>query len=206
MKRIFIVAGFVLSTGASFMTYGQTRPVATGPATPKPAAPQPSPATTASIPATKIAVVDTSMFGDAKAGIKRYLNAVKGVQSEFQPKQGELVSLQTRIKAIADEITKLSGNSVVSQQTIQAKRDDAERLQRELKYKKDQADADFQKRYEAVVGPISADIGKALDQYAAQQGLTMILDISKLLPAVLSMNPAMDVTQAFISEYNSKNP
>jgi Skp family chaperone for outer membrane proteins len=205
MKRILIILGFVLSTGAVFMTFGQTRPAAPAPATPKPAAPQPGP-TAASIPATKIAVVDTSMFGDANTGIKRYLNAVKGVQSEFQPRQGELVNLQTRIKAIADEITKLSGNSVVSQQSIQVKQDEGERLQRELKYKKDQADADFQKRYEAVVGPISADIGKALDQYAAQQGLTMILDISKLLPAVLSMNPAMDVTQAFISEYNSKNP
>ena len=205
MKRILIILGFVLSTGAFVMTFGQARPAAPGPATPKPAAPQAGP-TTASIPATKIAVVDTNMFGDAKAGIKRYLNAVKGVQSEFQPKQGELVNLQTRIKAIAEEITKLSGNSVVSQQSIQAKQEEGERLQRELKYKKDQADADFQKRYEVVVGPISADIGKALDQYAAQQGLTMILDISKLMPAVLSMNPAMDVTQAFISEYNSKNP
>jgi hypothetical protein len=34
----------------------------------------------------------------------------------------------------------------------------------------------------------------------------MILDISKLLPAVLTLNPAMDVTQAFIAEYNSRNP
>jgi hypothetical protein len=34
----------------------------------------------------------------------------------------------------------------------------------------------------------------------------MILDISKLLPAVLTVNPAMDVTQAFIADYNSKHP
>jgi len=31
-----------------------------------------------------------------------------------------------------------------------------------------------------VVAPVSADIGKGLDQYAAQHGLTLILDISKL--------------------------
>ena len=56
------------------------------------------------------------------------------------------------------------------------------------------------------VNPISTDIGKALDQYAIQHGLTMILDVSKLLPAILTVNPAVDVTAAFIAEYNSKNP
>jgi hypothetical protein len=32
----------------------------------------------------------------------------------------------------------------------------------------------------------------------------MILDISKLAPAILTVNPNMDVTAAFIAEYNSK--
>ena len=94
----------------------------------------------------------------------------------------------------------------MSQETIRAKQDDGARLQRELKYKKEQADADFEKRYSEVVGPVSNDIGNALIQYAAQNGLTMIIDISKLQPAVLSVNPAMDVTLAFIADYNSKHP
>jgi hypothetical protein len=34
----------------------------------------------------------------------------------------------------------------------------------------------------------------------------MILDISKLAPAILTVNPAMDVTQTFINEYNSTHP
>jgi len=207
MKRIpVIAAAFVLLTIASISSSAQTRPSAPGPATPKPAARQPTPNANVAVPDTKIALVDTSMFGDEKAGITRYLNAVKTVQNSFGARTKELVDLQGRIKAIADEITKLSGNSVVATQTIQARQDEAERLQRELKYKKEQTDADFEKRYNEVVGPISVDIGKALDQYASQHGLTMILDISKLLPAVLTVNPAMDITQTFIAEYNSKNP
>jgi Skp family chaperone for outer membrane proteins len=89
---------------------------------------------------------------------------------------------------------------------VRAKREEGERLQRDLKYKKEQADADFEKRYAEAVGPVSNDIGNALIQYASENGLTMILDISKLAPAVLSVNPAMDVTQAFIADYNSKHP
>ena len=198
MKRtLFIVAAFALLGTAPSICFGQTRPAPQRPA---------APATAVAVPDTKIAIIDTARFAEEKTGIKRYLNAVKSVQGEFAGKQKELVDLQTRLKAISDDVAKLSGNSVVSPETIRAKQDEYERLQRDLKYKKEQAEAEFQKRFETVVGPISEDIGKALNQYATDHGLSMILDISKLLPAVLTMNPAMDVTQAFISEYNSKNP
>lgn len=190
---------------AAMSAPAQVRP---GPAatTPKPAAPQPTPVATVPVPATKIAFVDTTEFGDEKTGIKRYLNAVKSVQDEFHTRTADLLSLQNRMKAIADEITKLSGNAVVDPKTIQTKQDEGEGVQREFKYKKEQLDADFEKRYNEVVRPISADIGKALDQYLIQHGLTMIFDASKLVSAILSMNPAMDITKDFITEYNSKNP
>ena len=90
--------------------------------------------------------------------------------------------------------------------SVQGKQNEGDGLQRDLKYKKEQADADFEKRYNEVVGPISTDIGKALDQFGSQHGLTMILDMSKLLPAILTASPSMDITQPFIAEYNSKNP
>ena len=181
----------------------QTRP---GSAAVRPPASQTPAASNAPVPDTKIAFIDTSMFGEEKGGINRYVTAVKAVEREFQPRLTELNGIQTRIKALADEISKLSGNSVVDPKTIQAKQDEGERLQRDLKYKKDQMDADSAKRYQEVVSPISTDIGKALDQFAQQRGITMILDISKLAPAILTVNPAMDVTQAFIAEFNSKNP
>ena len=191
-----LAAFLVVSTSA------QTRP---GAANPRPAAP-PAATSNAPVPDTKMAFIDTGAFGDEKGGITRYVNAVKKVEREFQPRQTELVTLQNRIKAIADEISKLSGNSVVDPKTIQAKQDEGERLQRDLKYKKEQADADFTKRYQEEVSPISTDIGKALDQFATARGITMILDISKLAPAILTVNPAMDVTAAFIADFNTKNP
>ena len=203
MKRIRLIsAALMLAAIVTISASAQTRP---GTAADRPA-PQTPAASNAPVPDTKIAFIDTGMFGEEKGGINRYVTAVKAVEREFQPRQTELTGIQTRIKALADEISKLSGNSVVDPKTIQAKQDEGERLQRDLKYKKDQADADFAKRYQEVVAPISTDIGKALDQFAQQRGITMILDISKLAPAILTVNPAMDVTQAFIAEFNSKNP
>ena len=208
MKRILTIAALALFLPiAASSVAAQIRPAPAATPIPKPVAPQPAPIANVAVPASKIAFVDTTNFADEKTGITRYVNAVKSVQAAFQPKTKELVDLQTRIKAIADEITKLSGNAtLVSQQTIQAKQDEGDRLQRELQYKKEQYDAEATQRYKAVVGPVSTEIGKALDLYASQHGLTMILDISKLLPAVLTVNPAMDVTQPFIAEFNSKNP
>lgn len=194
---MMLAAIFAVSVSA------QTRPAA-GAA--RPAAPQQTaaPAPTGPVPDTKIAYINTEAFGDEKVGITRYVTAIKALEREFQPRQTELNTMQARIKAIAEEITKLSGSSVVDPKTIQAKQDEGEGLQRDLKYKKEQADALFAKRYEEAITPISQDIGKALSAFATQRGITMILDISKLAPAVLTANPAMDVTQAFISEYNSK--
>ena len=194
----------MLAAILAFSASAQTRP-GTTPARPATAQPTAA-ASNAPVPDTKIAFIDTGAFGEEKGGIGRYVNAVKALEREFKPRQDELNNMQNRIKALADEIQKLSGNSVVDPKTIQAKNDEGERLQRDLKYKKEQADADFQRRYGEVVGPISQDIGKALDQFAQSRGITMILDISKLAPAILTVNPAMDVTAAFISEYNSKNP
>jgi Skp family chaperone for outer membrane proteins len=200
-----LAATMMLAALLAVSASAQTRPAAGNTTPARPATPTPA-TTNAPVPDTKIAFIDTGAFGEEKGGITRYVNAVKSLEREFKPRQDELNSMQTRIKVIADEITKLSGNSVVDPKTIQAKQEEGERLQRDLKYKKEQADADFAKRYGEVVGPISQDIGKALDQFASQRGITMILDISKLAPAILTVSPAMDVTQSFITEYNSKNP
>jgi Skp family chaperone for outer membrane proteins len=173
---------------------------------PKQASPQTQTPAAAPVPDTRMAFIDTTMFADEKGGIIRYVNAVKTLEREFAPRQAELVNIQTRIKALADEISKLSGSAVVDPKTIQSKQDEGERLQRDLKYKKEQADADFAKRYEEAVGPISTDIGKAIDQFALQRGYTVVFDASKLAPAILTINRALDVTQAFVNEYNSTHP
>lgn len=170
----------------------------------RPTAPAANP--NAVVPDSKIAFINTEAFGDEKQGIARYVAAVKSLEKEFTPRQTELTTMNNRLKTLLDDIQKLSGAAVVDPNTIRTKQDEAEQLQRDMKRKKEDADAAFQKRYEVVVSPISQDIGKSLDGFATSRGITMILDISKLAPAVLTVNPAMDVTQAFIVEYNRTHP
>lgn len=199
-----IAASTILAAITALSAFAQApaRPTTT------PARPATTPAANpnAVVPDSKIAFINTEAFGDEKQGIARYVNAVKSLEKEFTPRQTELNTMSTRLKTLLDDIQKLSGAAVVDPNTIRTKQDEAESLQRDMKRKKEDADAAFQKRYEVVVSPISQDIGKALDGFATSRGITMILDISKLAPAVLTVNPAMDVTQAFIAEYNRTHP
>jgi Skp family chaperone for outer membrane proteins len=203
MKKFHLIVAAICLTMLAFVSASAqttSRP-ATG--TNRTAAPPAAP--TGPVPDAKIAYIDTSAFS-SEGGITRYINAMKSLEREFKPRETELTTMQTRLKGISDDIAKLTGSGVVDQKTIQAKQEEGERLQREIKFKKDSADAEFGKRYEAAVSPISAEIGKAIEQFAASRGITMVIDISKLAPAILMINPSMDVTQAFIKDYNSTHP
>jgi len=199
--RLFAATMFIAAIAAALPAFAQQRggPAATTP-------PAASAQATGPVPSSKIAFVNTQAFGSEKNGITRYIAAIKNLEREFKPRQDELNGIATRIKAIADDIQKTE--SVAKPEEIQRKREEGERLQREYKFKKEEAEASFQSRYDQVVGPVSNDIGKALDAFAKQRGITMILDLSKqaILESVLTLDPSMDVTAAFIAEYNSKNP
>lgn len=224
MRRL-IFAVFVLLTTMAFTSNGQTRPQTTAPkptptpfprpaATPLPkATPTPAvrPAATPAplnvpVPESRIALIDTAMFGDEKNGILRYVDATKSVQAEFKPRTDELQNLQNRLDTLANEIQTLAKAPVPDQKTIQAKQQQGETLQLEWNSKKDRLNEDLSKRYQQVVAPISKQIGLAIDQFVRQRGVTMTLDLSKLLPAILTAVPAVDLTQAFIADFNSKNP
>ena len=120
----------------------------------------------------------------------------------------ELVALGTRIEALTKELETLSNNPVVDRKSLTVKQEEIARLQREQKFKKDEGEALFKKRYEEVVGPISGDIGKALDTFRKQHGITLLLEYNRMIQmgAILSADDATDVTAAFIAEYNSRNP
>lgn len=202
MRNIRILAAAImLAAIVAVSASAQTRPAGTTPARPA----TPAPTTNAGpVPETKIAYINTQAFGDEKAGITRLVTKLKALEREFEPRQNELTTMNNRLKAIADEITKLSGSSVVDPKTIQAKEEEGTKLQRDMKYKKEQADADFAKRYEQELTTISKDIRDALNQFASSRGITMLLDISKFGDAILIASPGMDITQAFISEFNSR--
>ena len=152
----------------------------------------------------RIVIIYTDVFDDEKQGIARLVNAVKGVDREFEPRRAELQSLQQRYQQLVDELNKTA--AVQDPRAQQQKREQAEQLQRELERKREDAQIAYNKRLQEVVAPIYDDIAKFLEAYAKQRGIAMIIDASKVPGVIFVTNNAMDITSDFIAEYNRRNP
>lgn len=179
------------------------RPAGTQPQPRPPATPTTGPATSANIPDSKVALIDSSAFADEKQGIGKFVNALKRVNAEFQPRQTELQGLQAQIeKATAD----LQKAAPVQDPKVSAQQQEKiDQLKKDYTRKGEDAQVAFNKRLEEVLGPIYEEIGKALDAYAKARGITLILDVTKV-QGIVSFADSMDITRSFITEYNSKNP
>ena len=151
-------------------------------------------------------MIDTAIFSNEKVGIFLVIDASTSLRNEFRVRDQELQTLEARLNTLVEDIRKLREANVVDQKTIQAKQDEGLRLQEDFDTKKQRYQTDYSRRYSQVMGPVSRQIGKALDEFAAQHGITMTLDVSKMMPAVLTALPTVEVTAAFIAEFNRKNP
>lgn len=170
----------------------------------RPAAPAttPAPQATVAVPDSKIAMIYSDAFMDPKTGIAKFNTLLSTLNREFQPRQTELQGLQTRINTLTKEIN--DTQSVADPNTIRQKRDQLDQLNTEFKRKGEDAEAAYNKRRQDIFLPLQQDIGKALEAFAKARGITVIVDGSQV-PLVYAAD-SIDITRAFINEFNSKNP
>jgi len=155
----------------------------------------------------KMAVINTTAFDD-KDGIARYTAAMNSLEAEFAPAQKEINDMVTRYQSLGKEIETLRNSSApINQQSLQAKVEEFQSLETNIKRKQEDGKAKYEKRQAAVMSPVLQEIGKALQDYANQKGYAMILDAAKMDGAglILAFDPAkVDVTKDFITYFNSR--
>ena len=191
----FFAAVALLTTAAFCVSAQQQRPAA--PANPPATAPQ-----TVAVPDSKMAMIYSDAFLDPKNGIARYNSLLTTLNREFQPRQAELQGMQTRMQTLNKEIE--DTQAVAAPDAIRQKRDQLAQLNTDFKRKGEDAEAAYNKRRQEIFGPLQQDIGKALEVFAKARGITVIVDGSQV-PVVYAAE-AIDITRAFITEFNSKNP
>jgi outer membrane protein len=170
---------------------------------------QPAPAQTGGssgdVGTAKIAVIYSEAFFDQKQGIARFNTLLTTLNREFQPRQTELDGMRQRIAQLTDELNKLQqAGTPVDPKSVQAKADQLEQLKKDYQRKGEDATAAYNKRRQEIFGPLQEDIGKSLEAFAKQRGITVIIDGSQV--PVLYAADSIDITRVFIQEYNSKNP
>jgi Skp family chaperone for outer membrane proteins len=197
MKIVRFFAAVALLTAAAFSVSAQQPQQRPAPANPPPSAPQ-----TVAVPDSKMAMIYSDAFLDPKTGIARYNSLLTTLNREFQPRQAELQGLQTRITTLDKEIN--DTQAVAAPDAIRQKREQLAVLNTDFKRKGEDAEAAYAKRRQEIFLPLQQDIGKALEAFAKARGITVIVDGSQV-PVVYAAE-AIDITRAFISEFNSKNP
>jgi Skp family chaperone for outer membrane proteins len=156
----------------------------------------------AAVPESKIALIYSDAFLDAKTGIARFNTLVGTLNREFQPRQTELQTLQQKIQALTDDITKTA--QVADPRTTQTKQDQLDQMKKEFQRKGEDAQAAYERRRKEIFTPLQDDIGKALEVYAKSHNINVIIDGSQV-PLVYAAD-TLDITRAFINDFNSKNP
>ncbi len=163
----------------------------------------------------KIGVINTGAFDGAKPGegIVKFVNGMNALETEFKVVQSEIQTMANKYQTLGEEIKKLQAqasdpnNKVpINQAAFQGKVDEYAKLERDIKFKQEDAKAQYQSRYNVVMGPVLQDIGKAMQDFAKAKGYTLILDGAKLDEAglVLAFDATSDATKDFIIFYNAR--
>jgi len=196
MKIARFSAAVALLTATVFCVSAQQKPAT--PAASSASAPQ----STVAVPDSKMAMIYSDAFLDPKTGIARFNTLLGTLNREFQPREAELQGLQTKITTLTKEID--DTQNVADPNALRQKRDQLTQLQTDIKRKGEDAQAAYTKRRQEIFMPLQQDIGKALEVFAKARGITVIVDGSQV-PVVYAADN-IDITRAFIADFNTKNP
>ena len=152
-------------------------------------------------------VVYTDMFLDSKTGIAKFNVVVTKLNGEFQKLKDELNQMQTRAQTLEDEINKLRSapeGTPIDQRALQTKIDQLEQLKKDIQRKAEDAQTAYNKRRQELFAPLQEEIGRALEVFAKARGINVIIDAAQV--PILYAAESIDITRAFITEFNTKNP
>jgi len=159
---------------------------------------------------TKVAIINSNQFTAEKGGITKLVNAYAALVIEFKPATDELAQLSTKHETLMNEIRPIidkMGTTAATpemQNQYQRKTDEIQNLELTIKRKQEDAKAKYEKRAKIVTDPIVQEITDAIEVYSKAHGIDLLLDGAKL-DALMSFNPALNITDAFIKEFNARS-
>jgi Skp family chaperone for outer membrane proteins len=208
-KYKFLFAGLLLAL--SSLSVLAQRPAAQATPTPQrpPAttAPQTPPSANVNLPVSKLAVIYTEEFLDAKTGILKFGTVIAKLNAEFQKEKDSLNQMSQRAGQLEDEINKLRNapsGTPIDQKSLQTKIDQFEQLKRDIQRRGEDAQGAYNKRRSELFDPLQKEIGAALEAFAKARNINVIIDGTDV-PLSYAAD-SINITKAFIADFNSKNP
>jgi Skp family chaperone for outer membrane proteins len=199
-----LVVAFAITIGAQPRS---ARPTTTQPAAMPAPTPAPSAPATVNLPNGRMAVIYTESFLDPQTGIAKFNLALTKLNDEFKKTKDDLTAMQTRSQALETEINKLREapeGTPIDQRSLQAKIDQLDQLKKDGQRKSEDAQAAYNKRRAEIFNPLQEELGRALETFAKAHGINVIIDAGQV--PLLYIADSIDITRAFIADFNSKNP
>lgn len=194
-----IAAAAILAAFAALSASAQQQPAANRAATPAP-----TQGSAGVVPDGKVAIIDTDAFTDQQTGVKRLITAFGTIDREFKPRRDEIQQLRNRYDALVKQIQ--DTQKVAKPESLAQLADQAETLKKDIERKQEDGQRALEKRAKELTDPVYQDIGNALQAFARQRGITLVFDVSKMGGVIMIVNNAVDITDAFIADYNQRNP
>lgn len=154
----------------------------------------------------RLAYINSGAFLDPATGIKQLVKASQGLELEFSSTQSELSLLGEKLRTLVGELQKLAADPTGNAKAIAEKQAAGQQMQQTMQAKQQAAQEAYSKRAQEVQGPIAAEIGKEMRNFAKERDLSMLLDVAKLGDAVLDAKPELDLTGDFIAYFNARHP
>lgn len=191
MKRSILIP--VLACGVAAMSVAQT------PA-PRPAAPAAAPATSAPAGPTKIAVI---AFQVAVSQTNEFQRSFADLQKKWDPKRQDLKKLNDDVEASTKALQTQGATLSETERASRARAIDEKKKQ--LDRQAEDAQNDFQQEMQDLYSSTASKVYDVLNNYAQQNGYTLVLDVANQQTPILYALPTTDITKAIIAAYNVKS-
>jgi Skp family chaperone for outer membrane proteins len=153
------------------------------------------------VPAGKVAIIDIAAFPARVTELKR---KVEGLNTRFEPRYKELQGLRDQISGIENQAQQANLSPAQAQQLSER----YEQLKRDYTRKSEDLQNEARKAYAAETEPLNRKLGEALRKFSADRGINLVIEVggARQSGSIFYAAPGLNITDAFIDDYNKANP
>jgi len=155
------------------------------------------------LPKGKVAVINTGVF---QQQVEEFKAKIDALNRQFEPRVKDVQGLADKINAL--ETTLKSQSGVLAPAKVAEMTENLESMKRDYQRRGEDLQAEAGRARDKAFEPITAKLGKFAEDYTANHGIVLLVDIANALQSgtVLWFDPKLDITPDFVAAYNRANP
>jgi Skp family chaperone for outer membrane proteins len=196
MNRTLVL---VSALGAGLITAAGMAQTSASPV-PATSAPQPAAAVTPQAIPAKIALV---AFEQAVFATNEGQRAVQEVQKKYEPKKAQIDTLSQEVDSLKKQLQ--SAPATLSDEERATRLKNIDTKEKQLNRDAEDAQTAYNTDLQEAYGKVAQKVSVTLKKYVADNGYTLLLDVSNQQSNVMWAIPNTDVTAAVVAAYNASS-